>query len=87
VESAQARRNSHFYRQPAEAETAAAHGVRQAFVFTQPNSIQLAEIAKLADAEKIKVIVETVLPLSDALRGQELSQRGHGRGKIVLRVV
>ena len=72
---------------PPKAETAAAHGVRQAFVFTQPNSIQLAEIAKLADAEMIKVIVETVLPLSDATRGQELSQRGHGRGKIVLRVV
>jgi hypothetical protein len=33
------------------------------------------------------VVVETVLPLSDATRGQELSERGHGRGKIVLRVI
>ncbi len=72
---------------PPTAEAAAAHGVRQAFVFTQPNAGQLAEIAKLADAEKLKVIVETVLPLSDATRGQELSQRGHTQGKIVLRVV
>jgi len=72
---------------PPKPETATAHGVRQAFVFTQPNSDQLAELAKLVDAEKLKVIVETVLPLSDATRGQELSQRGHGRGKIVLRVV
>jgi NADPH:quinone reductase-like Zn-dependent oxidoreductase len=72
---------------PPKAETAAAHGVRQAFVFTQPNAVQLAEIARLADAEKLKVIVETILPLSDATRGQELSQRGHGRGKIVLRVI
>jgi NADPH:quinone reductase-like Zn-dependent oxidoreductase len=72
---------------PPSPETAAAHGVRQAFVFTQPNAAQLAEIAKLADAEKVKAIVETVLPLSDATRGQELSQRGHTCGKIVLRVV
>lgn len=66
---------------------AAAHGVRQAFVFTQPNAVQLAELAKLADAEVLKAIVETILPLSDATRGQELSQRGHTQGKIVLRVV
>jgi NADPH:quinone reductase-like Zn-dependent oxidoreductase len=72
---------------PPDAEIATKHGVRQAFVFTQPNAGQLAEIAALADAEKLKVIVETILPLSDATRGQEMSERGHGRGKIVLRVI
>ena len=72
---------------PPSAEVAAAHGARQAFVFTQPNAAQLAEIAKLVDAEKLKAIVETTLALSDATRGQELSERGHQRGKIVLRVV
>ena len=72
---------------PPKAASAAEHGVRQAFVFTQPNAAQLSEIAQIADAERLKVIVETVLPLSDATRGQELSERGHGRGKIVLRVV
>ena len=72
---------------PPPAEIATAHGVRRAFVFTQPNAAQLTEIAKLADAEKLKAIVETILPLSDATRGQELSERGHTRGKIVLRVV
>jgi NADPH:quinone reductase-like Zn-dependent oxidoreductase len=72
---------------PPKAAAAAEHGVRQAFVFTQPNAAQLAEIAKLADADKLKAVVETVLPLSDATRGQELSERGHGRGKIVLRLI
>jgi len=72
---------------PPSGEAATAHGVRQAFVFTKPNAPQLAEIAKLADAEKLKAIVETILPLSDATRGQELCERGHTRGKIVLRVV
>jgi NADPH:quinone reductase-like Zn-dependent oxidoreductase len=71
---------------PPAAASAAAHGVRQAFVFTQPNAAQLAEIAKLVDAEKLKAIVETILPLADATRGQELSEHGHTRGKIVLRV-
>ena len=72
---------------PPKAVVASADGVRSAFVFTQPNASQLAEIAKLADAGKVKVIVETILPLSDATRGQELSKRGHVRGKIVLRVI
>ena len=68
-------------------KTAAAHKVLQAFVFIQPNAAQLAEVAKLLDAEKLKAIVETVLPLSDATRGHERSERGHTRGKIVLRVI
>jgi NADPH:quinone reductase-like Zn-dependent oxidoreductase len=72
---------------PPSAEAAAAHGVRQAFVFTQPDADQLAEISALVDAEKLKAIVETVLPLSDATHGQELSARGHTRGKIVLRLL
>ncbi len=72
---------------PPSAEIAATHGVRQAFVFTQPNAEQLAEIATLVDGEKLKVTVETVLALSDAMKAQELSARGHTRGKIVLRVL
>ncbi len=72
---------------PPSAETAAERGVRQAFVMSEANGAQLTEIAKLVAAEKLKAIVETILPLSDATRGQELSERGHTRGKIVLRVI
>ncbi len=72
---------------PPSAELAAARGARRAFVFTQPNAAQLAELAALVDAEKLKAIVETTLALSDATRGHELSERGHQRGKIVLRVI
>ncbi len=73
MEGAQTGRHLGSIASPPSPEAAAAHGVRQAFVFTQPNAMQLAEIAKLADAEKVKAIVETILPLSDATRGQELS--------------
>ncbi|MEW5980164.1 MAG: NADP-dependent oxidoreductase [Acidobacteriota bacterium] len=68
-------------------EEAARAGVREAFVFCQRNAAQLAELAKLVDTGRLRPIVETVLPLAEARRAQELSQTGHTRGKIVLRVV
>jgi NADPH:quinone reductase-like Zn-dependent oxidoreductase len=69
------------------AKKAATHGVRRAFVFIQPDAAVLAELAKLVDAGKLRPCVETVLPLAEARRAQELSQGGHARGKIVLKVV
>ena len=73
--------------QPPSPEKAAAHGVRCAHTFVQPNVPQLNEIAKLLDAGKLKVIVEKVFPLWEARAAQDLSQTGHVRGKIVLRVI
>ena len=71
---------------PPSAEEASKHGVRSAFFSAQPSSSQLSEIAKLVDAGKLKPVVETVLPLSDAGRALKLNQEGHARGKIVLKV-
>jgi len=73
--------------QPPSQEEAASRGVRGAFTFVQPNAEQLAQIAELVDAEKVRPIVDIVLPLSEARRAQELSKSGHIRGKIVLRVM
>ena len=72
---------------PPSPETAKAYGVRQAFVFIEPNAGQLAALANLVDSGKLKAAVETVLPLPDARRAHELSQSGHARGKIVLRIL
>ncbi len=69
------------------AEDAQQHGVRGMMVFVRPNAEQLTRIAELIDARKLNPIVETVLPLAEARRALELSQAGHVRGKIVLRVV
>jgi NADPH:quinone reductase-like Zn-dependent oxidoreductase len=71
---------------PPSAEEAAAHGVRQAGVFVQPNRAQLEEMAKLVDAGKLRPIVEEVLPLREAARAHEKNQTLHTRGKLVLRV-
>ena len=46
----------------------------------------LAKIADLVVSGKIMVNVEMVLPLKEARKAQELSQKGHAGGKIVLRV-
>jgi NADPH:quinone reductase-like Zn-dependent oxidoreductase len=72
---------------PPSAEDAQAHGVRGALVFVRPNAEQLTVIAELIDSRTLKPIVETILPLAEARRAQDLSQAGHVRGKIVLRVV
>lgn len=67
-------------------EFAAAHGVRAAVVESRANPAQLAEIARLVDAGMVRPIVEAVFPLAEARHAQELSQTGHARGKIVLKV-
>ncbi|MEP0871246.1 NADP-dependent oxidoreductase [Trichocoleus desertorum AS-A10] len=71
---------------PPSEEKAAAHQCRSAYVFIQPRADWLSEIAQLMDAGQVKPIVETVLPLSQAVEAHKLSQSGHTRGKIVLQV-
>jgi NADPH:quinone reductase-like Zn-dependent oxidoreductase len=71
---------------PPPAEEAVKLGVRSTFSAGHPSSALLSEIAKLVDAGKLKPVVETVLPLSDARRAHELNETGHARGKTVLKV-
>jgi NADPH:quinone reductase-like Zn-dependent oxidoreductase len=72
--------------QAPDAEKAREFGVRGAFVWSQPNGNELAEIGALIDSGNLKVVLDRILPLSEARRAHELSQSGHARGKIVLRV-
>jgi len=67
-------------------EIARQHGVRGEGVGVHPDSGQLTQIAALIDAGDLKPAVTTVLPLAEAARAHELSQTGHVRGKIVLKV-
>jgi NADPH:quinone reductase-like Zn-dependent oxidoreductase len=53
----------------------------------KPNRNQLTEIADLIDAGQVRVVVESVLPLSEARQAYERGRSGHRRGKIVLGVV
>src|SRR5712675_424249 len=71
---------------PPSEEKAKQLGVRAAIIGAQPNGAQLAEIAKIIDSGKLAPVIDRVLPLSEARRAHELSQCGHTRGKIALRV-
>jgi NADPH:quinone reductase-like Zn-dependent oxidoreductase len=62
------------------------HGIQGAALSVEPNSEELAEIGKLIDEGKIKVIVSQTFPLSEATKAQERVATGHTRGKIVLKV-
>lgn len=62
------------------------HGIRGTALNAEPNSEEVAEIARLIDDKKIKVIVSQTFPLSEAIKAQEQVATGHTRGKIVLKV-
>ena len=72
--------------QPPSEQKARRFGVRGIMCSVQPDGAQLSKIAKLIDSAKLKPIIDRILPLSEARRAHELSQNGHIRGKIVLRV-
>src|SRR6266581_2965322 len=72
--------------QPPSEEKAEELGVRAAIIGAQPNGAQLTEIAKIIDSGKLAPIINRILPLSEVRRAHELSQSGHTRGKIALRV-
>jgi NADPH2:quinone reductase len=61
-------------------------GVVPSYMFVRPNGEQLEEFAALADDGRLLVDVAEVLPLEGAARAHELSEAGHVRGKLVLRV-
>ena len=61
-------------------------GIRGAAISVHPDAEDLAKIAHLIDAGKIKPIVTQVLPLSEAIAAQEQAATHHTRGKVVLRV-
>ena len=61
-------------------------GIRGAAISVHPDAEDLAEIASLIDAGKIKPVVTEVLPLSQAIAAQRQAETHHTRGKVVLRI-
>ncbi len=51
-------------------------------VWVRPSSPDLTALADLADADKLTVPIDTVLPLAQAAAALELSKKGHARGKL-----
>ncbi|MGI5401793.1 zinc-binding dehydrogenase [Streptomyces sp. CA-135486] len=67
----------------AEAEK---QGLRAGFTIVEPDNGSLKETATLVGAGKLRVGIDTVLPLKEAAKAHELRERGRTRGRIVLSV-
>ncbi len=55
-------------------------------MWVRPDTADLTELARLADAGELRVFVDRVLPLEQAAEAWRLSREGRTRGKIVLSV-
>jgi NADPH:quinone reductase-like Zn-dependent oxidoreductase len=62
------------------------YGIRGVSLEAEYNGDELAQIGKLIDEKKIKVILSQIFPLADAAQAQAKADTGHARGKIVLKV-
>jgi NADPH:quinone reductase-like Zn-dependent oxidoreductase len=62
------------------------YGIRGASLVVQNSGDELAQIGKLIDEKKIKVVVSETFPLADASKAEAKADTGHARGKIVLKV-
>jgi NADPH:quinone reductase-like Zn-dependent oxidoreductase len=67
-------------------EDAKKRGARTAPVSAKSSTELLLKIAALVESGHVKVHVHRVFPLAEASRAHALSETGHGRGKIVLKV-
>ena len=72
--------------EPPSAEKAKAQGINGEFFIVEPDRTQLEEIGRLIDTGRLRVFVDTVLPIEQARQAFEQGLKGHSRGKIVLRI-
>ena len=84
----------HVRNRGADAETAARleeeatrRGARWHTILVKPSGEQLAQLAELIEAGKLRVNVAQVMPLEDVSKAHELVEGGHAGGKVVLKVV
>ena len=71
---------------PTMAEEAAAAGVRATGFQVAPDGSTLAIISRLLDSGDVRVFIDQVFDLEDAAEAHRLIEKGHTRGKIVLKV-
>jgi NADPH:quinone reductase-like Zn-dependent oxidoreductase len=62
-------------------------GATGGFLMVQPSSENLGRIAGLIDEGTVRVLIDSVFPLSEARAAHAKSQTGRAKGKIVLEVV
>jgi len=65
---------------------AEARGVTARFVGARPDGTRLAEVGALLERGELRCPEVAELPLERAIDAQALSESGHARGKIVLKL-
>ena len=60
--------------------------VERAFFIVEPNRKQLTDIAELLDAGKLRTVVDSVIPFSEAAGVVTGTVSPHGRGKLVVEI-
>jgi NADPH:quinone reductase-like Zn-dependent oxidoreductase len=67
-------------------ERAAELGIELRLSQVHSSGPQMAEMAALADAGRLRVGIDSVFALADAAKAHARAERGHLRGKVVLEV-
>jgi len=61
-------------------------GLDYSFLFVRPDGDQLTQIGTLLEAEKIKPVIDKVFPFAETQDALDWLQRGHAKGKIVVKI-
>jgi NADPH:quinone reductase-like Zn-dependent oxidoreductase len=69
----------------AEAPRLAEQGINAAFLSWQPSAELLGRITRFVEAGQLKVVIDHLYPLEQAVEALEQVEHGHVRGKVVLR--
>jgi NADPH:quinone reductase-like Zn-dependent oxidoreductase len=72
-------------KQPDEAAAKAA-GVRVAYVFMQPTGVRLENIAESVLRGELRPVIDQVFALEQIREAHDYAERGHAKGKVVIRV-
>ena len=70
----------------AEAPRLAEQGINAALLSWQPSAELLGRIKRFVDAGQLKVVIDHIYPLEQAVEALEQVEHGHVRGKVVLRI-
>jgi len=62
-------------------------GIRYRYVFIHPSGTELAELAMLIDAGKLKVTLDRAFPFAEIDDAFAYLENGHAKGKVVVRIV
>jgi alcohol dehydrogenase len=65
---------------------AARHGVRYRYLFMHESGPELEELARLIDAGRLEVITDKVFPFSQIAEAFAYLEKGHAKGKVVVRM-